>query len=82
VGCSHDCTGVHVHASSDWICIVQCFHQAMMSAHLFWCACNTLLCIYPCCAVLFHHRGELRIYLRDRPLTPILPMDDSDRDYE
>lgn len=27
-------------------------------------------------------RGELRIYLRDRPLNPLLPMDDSDRDYE
>lgn len=54
----------------------------MVSA-LLWCACDTLLLyIHPCCAVLFHYRGELRIYLRDRPLTPTLPMDDSDRDYE
>jgi hypothetical protein len=34
----------------------------------------TLLCVL--C------RGELRVYLRDRPLNPLLPMDDSDRDYE
>jgi hypothetical protein len=33
-----------------------------------------------CCAVLC--RGELRIYLRDKPLTPSLPAYDDDRDYE
>jgi hypothetical protein len=39
-----------------------------------------LCCVVPRCAVLC--RGELRIYLRDKPLLPSLPAYDDDRDYE